>query len=213
MMSVIELKNVSKTFKGYTIFDDVSVMFEEGKCYGIMGPNGSGKSVLFKMMCQFVIPDVGEVSINSKFMDANARFPKDFGIIIDRPGYIPNKTGFENLKELASIKNNISDAKIEEVMRQVSIDPKLKQKMKNYSLGMKQKISIAQAIMENQAVLILDEPFNGLDFSSVEIVRDILLDLKKQGKTIILTSHNKEDLDILCDQIFLIDQYKIIPKV
>ncbi|MBC6308860.1 ABC transporter ATP-binding protein [Listeria sp. FSL L7-1582] len=212
-MSLIELKNVSKTFKGYTIFDDVSVAFEEGKCYGIMGPNGSGKSVLFKMMCQFVKPDVGEVSIDSRFLDSKARFPKDFGIIIDRPGYIPNKTGFENLKELASIKNDISDDKIEEVMRQVNLDPNLKQKMKNYSLGMKQKISIAQAIMEDQSVLILDEPFNGLDISGVETVRAILLGLKKRGKTIILTSHNKEDLDILCDAVFLIDQYKIIPRI
>lgn len=209
---IIEVKHVSKSFKNIPIFDDVTISFESGKCYGLVGYNGSGKSVFFKMLCQFIRPDTGEIIISNKFLSNKGDYPQNFGIIIDRPGFIGNKTGYENLKELASIKNEISDQKIKDTMHLLGINPDLKQKMKNYSLGMKQKIALAQAIMENQSVLILDEPFNGLDSSSVNNVRDIIIDLKKQNKTILLTSHNQEDLDILCDEIYMIDQHKFVKK-
>ncbi|GGA33553.1 hypothetical protein GCM10010917_18430 [Paenibacillus physcomitrellae] len=147
--------------------------------------------------------------MDPKYRTKRTTFPKNFGIIIDRPGYIPSKSGFENLKKLADIQRLITDQDIKEVMRRVGLDPELKQKVKNYSLGMKQKLAIAQAIMENQEVLLLDEPFNGLDQDSITNIRQMLLDFKKAGKTILLTSHNKEDIDLLSDHVYQINQRKL----
>lgn len=197
MMSLIELRNVSKSFKGLSLFENLSVSFEKGKIYGIVGHNGSGKSVLFKMMCGFVFPDQGSVIVNGEELGKNKRFPENFGIIIDKPGYLGDKTGFENLRYLADIQNKISDEKIKEILEKVGLSHTIMQKVKNYSLGMKQKLAIAQAIMEDQEILLLDEPFNGLDVDSVENIRDLLKSLNNQGKTIFLTSHNNEDIDIL----------------
>lgn len=208
-MPLIELKNVSKSYKNNPLFEQVNIKLEKGEIYGIIGHNGSGKSVLFKMICGFIAPDEGEIIIDQAYQSKHSKFPSNFGIIIDRPGYIANKTGFENLKLLAQIQNKISDQDIIQTMKKVGLNPNTTQKMKDYSLGMKQKIAISQAIMENQEVLILDEPFNALDIDSVEIIRTLLLDFKKEGKTIILTSHNKEDIDILCDQVFRIHNYKL----
>ncbi|MGP7819744.1 ABC transporter ATP-binding protein [Niallia sp. 01092] len=208
-MSIISLKNVSKTYKGLILFDGVDLNVEKGKIYGIVGPNGSGKSVLFKMICGFVFPDNGTVSVGSEEIGKNKRFPDNFGIIIDRPGYIANKTGFQNLKELALIKGKITDEKIRETMEIVGLQPQAKQKVKNYSLGMKQKLAIAQAIMEDQQVLILDEAFNALDTESVDKIRNLLLSFKDEGRTIIITSHNQEDINILCDYVFRINKYKL----
>ncbi|WP_257958913.1 ATP-binding cassette domain-containing protein [Bacillus sp. V3-13] len=184
---------------------------EKGKIYGIIGPNGSGKSVLFKMICGFVFPDNGTITVEGAEIGKSKRFPDNFGIIIDRPGYIANKTGFQNLKELALIRGKISDEKIAETMETVGLQPQAKQKVKNYSLGMKQKLAIAQAIMEEQQVLILDEAFNALDAESVNKIRNLLLSFKDEGRTILITSHNQEDIDILCDHVFRINQYKLEP--
>lgn len=209
MMSLIELRNVSKSFKGLSLFENLSVSFEKGKIYGIVGHNGSGKSVLFKMMCGFIFPDQGSVIVNGEELGKNKRFPKNFGIIIDKPGYLGDKTGFENLRYLADIQNKISDEKIKEILKKVGLGHTIMQKVKNYSLGMKQKLAIAQAIMEDQEILLLDEPFNGLDVDSVENIRDLLKSLNKQGKTIFLTSHNNEDIDILCDHVFRVRNYSL----
>ncbi len=200
-MNGIELRNVSKSFKGLSLFENVSVSFEKGKIYGIVGHNGSGKSVLFKMMCGFVFPDQGSVLVNGIELGKNKRFPENFGIIIDKPGYLGDKTGFENLKYLAAIQNKISDEKIKETLEMVGLQYTLKQKVKHYSLGMKQKLAIAQAIMEDQDVLLLDEPFNGLDVDSVENIRNLLKSLNQEGKTIILTSHHNEDIELLCEHV------------
>ncbi|QBK24502.1 ABC transporter ATP-binding protein [Ureibacillus thermophilus] len=208
-MSLIELRNVSKSFKGLSLFENLSVSFEKGKIYGIVGHNGSGKSVLFKMMCGFIFPDQGSVIVNGEELGKNKRFPKNFGIIIDKPGYLGDKTGFENLRYLADIQNKISDEKIKEILEKVGLSHTIMQKVKNYSLGMKQKLAIAQAIMEDQEILLLDEPFNGLDVDSVENIRDLLKSLNKQGKTIFLTSHNNEDIDILCDHVFRVRNYSL----
>lgn len=199
-MELIKLSNISKSFKGIPLFSNVNTSFKEGKIYGIIGHNGSGKSVLFKMICGFMNPNDGEVIIDSKFKKNNNDFPEDFGVIIDRPGFIGNKTGLENLKSLASIRGKISEKEICMAMEAVGLDPNIKQKMRNYSLGMKQKIAVAQSFMENQSVLILDEPFNALDIDSVKKIRNLLLSFKEEGKTIILTSHNQEDLEVLCDE-------------
>lgn len=208
-MSLIELKQVSKSYKGSVLFENTNLSIEDGKIYGLIGPNGSGKSVLFKMICGFIFPDQGSVTVRGEQLGKKNRFPENFGIIIDRPGYLGNKTGFENLKHLAMIKDEISDEQIEEAMVKVGLQPTAKQKVKNYSLGMKQKLAIAQAIMEDQGVLLLDEPFNALDIDSVENIRNLLLSLKKEGKTIILTSHNREDIDILSDHIFRVRNYNL----
>ncbi|MCZ0755889.1 ABC transporter ATP-binding protein [Anoxybacillus sp. J5B_2022] len=208
-MSIISLKNVSKAYKGLTLFEGVDLNVEKGKIYGIVGPNGSGKSVLFKMICGFVFPDEGTIIVDGVEIGKSKRFPENIGIIIDRPGYIANKTGFQNLKELAMIRGKISDDKIFETMEIVGLQPKAKQKVKHYSLGMKQKLAIAQAIMEDQQILILDEPFNALDAESVDRIRNLLLSFKNEGRTILLTSHNQEDINILCDHVFRINKHKL----
>lgn len=206
-MTLIEMKDVSKSYKGLVLFENTDLSIEKGKIYGLVGPNGSGKSVLFKMMCGFVFPDQGTVTVRGIQLGKQNRFPDNFGVIIDRPGYLGNKTGFENLKYLAMIQNQITDDKIKEAMTAVGLQPAARQKVKNYSLGMKQKLALAQAIMENQEVLLLDEPFNALDIDSVEKIRDLLFSLKDQGRTIVLTSHNQEDIDILCDHVFRVRNY------
>ncbi|ASA24739.1 ABC transporter ATP-binding protein [Paenibacillus donghaensis] len=215
-MKLIEVVNVSKSFKGNQLLNQANATFEQGKIYGITGPNGSGKSVLFKLICGFIKPDQGEVHIHPKYRSKHADFPSNFGIIIDRPGYLAGQTGLENLQRWAEIQHKISDQEIQSTMRLVGLDPTTRQKMKSYSLGMKQKIALAQAIMENQEVLILDEPFNALDIDSVKNIRELLLTFKQDGKTIILTSHNQEDIDLLCDQVFQIRNQKleiVEPKV
>ena len=206
-MTLIEMKDVSKSYKGLILFENTDLSIEKGKIYGLVGPNGSGKSVLFKMMCGFVFPDQGTVTVRGIQLGKQNRFPDNFGVIIDRPGYLGNKTGFENLKYLAMIQNQITDDQIKYAMTAVGLQPAARQKVKNYSLGMKQKLALAQAIMEDQEVLLLDEPFNALDIDSVERIRDLLFLLKKQGKTIVLTSHNQEDIDILCDHVFRVRNY------
>ncbi|NWN86893.1 MAG: ABC transporter ATP-binding protein [Staphylococcus sp.] len=209
-MKVIQMENVSKGFNKSILFKNVNISFDKGKIYGVFGPNGSGKSVLFKIICGFIQPDRGKVNIHSDFKQPKDNFPKSCGIIIDHPAYIANKTGFENLKRLAIIQDKISDDDIIETMNKVGLDWKLKQKVKHYSIGMKQKLSIAQAIMENQQLLILDEPFNGLDKKSVANMRQLFTDLNKtEGKTIIFTSHNQEDILMLADTIYEIDNQQI----
>lgn len=209
-MSIIQLNNVSKSFNGLTLFESINLTIEKGKIYGFIGPNGSGKSVLFKMICGFIFPDQGKITVNNiEIGKSKNRFPKNVGLIIDRPGYIANKSGFDNLKDLALIKNEITDKEIKEAMVLVGLQPEAKQKVKNYSLGMKQKLALAQAFMENQQILILDEPFNGLDEESVKNTRSLLLSFMKAGKTILLTSHNKEDIEILCEEVYRINKFKI----
>jgi ABC-2 type transport system ATP-binding protein len=203
-MTIIELDRVTKSFKGLTLFENATATFEAGKIYGIVGHNGSGKSVLFKMICGFLLPDAGTVTIAPRFRPAGRTFPQDFGVIIDRPGYLPNKTGLDNLRELARIRGLIGEMEIRGAMEKVGLNPDLPQKVRNYSLGMKQKLALAQAIMENQQVLILDEPFNGLDIDSVETIRELLKAFREEGGTIIFSSHNREDMDLLADHIFQI---------
>ncbi|MBA9087300.1 ABC-2 type transport system ATP-binding protein [Fontibacillus solani] len=208
-MKLIEIVNLSKAFKGNVLLNQANATFEKGKIYGVTGPNGSGKSVLFKLICGFIKPDEGEIYIHPDYRSKNADFPRDFGIIIDRPGYLAGQTGIDNLRKLAEIQRKISDEDIKSTMRLVGLDPNARQKMKSYSLGMKQKVALAQAIMENQDVLLLDEPFNALDSDSVKSIRELLLKYKQGGKTIILTSHNQEDIDLLCDQVFEIRNQKL----
>lgn len=208
-LTVISLKDVSKSFKGNILFDSVNLNIEKGKIYGIIGPNGSGKSVLFKMICGFIFPDKGSITVQGMEIGKSGRFPDNFGIIIDQPGFIGGKSGFRNLKELAMIRGEITDQQIFKTMELVGLIPNSQQKVKDYSLGMKQKLGIAQAIMENQPVLILDEPLNALDENSVQNIRQLLLTFRTQGRTILITSHNNKDIQILCDQVFRINNFKL----
>lgn len=208
-MEMIKLEQVTKGYQGNPLFADVDLTIQKGDIVGITGPNGSGKSVLFKMICGFIHPDAGTITVRNEQLGPTRRFPENVGVIIDRPGYIAHKSGFENLKQLAAIRKVITDVDIEQAMRTVGLQPGNRQKVKQYSLGMKQKLAIAQAIMEQQDILILDEAFNALDHDSVLRLRELLLSFKKEGKTIILTSHNQQDIDALCDSVYRINQGRL----
>ena len=205
----IELKNVSKKIKGIDILDDVSLRMESGKIYGFRGKNGSGKTMLMRAIAG-LIKVTGTVDIDGKILGKDEMFPPSIGILIENPSFISNYTGFENLKTLASIRERIDDNKIRQTLTEVGLEPDDKRTFKKYSLGMKQRLGIAAAIMEDPDILLLDEPLNGLDNEGVEEIRKVLLSLKEKGKLIILASHSKEDIQILCDTVFRMDHGKII---
>lgn len=207
---VIEIENAVKKFHETTAVDDVSLSFEKGKIYGIIGRNGSGKTVLFKCICGLSHLTSGSIIINGKKAGNGGNFSENIGMIIEHPGFLPNFSGYENLKMLACYRNQIGKKEICRVMEQVGLDSDSKKWVGKYSLGMKQRLGIAQAIMEKPEILILDEPMNGLDNRGVEEIRDILLGLKEEGTTILLASHNREDIEILCDEVFEMDKGKII---
>ncbi len=208
--SYIEIKNVSKTIKNNVILDKINIKLEKGKIYGFRGKNGSGKTMLFRAICGLINVDEGEIIIDNKIIGKDISFPENLGILIEYPGFLPNLTGFKNLKYLADIKRIISKKDIEVAMEKVGLDPKDNRIYKKYSLGMKQRLGIAQAIMEDPDLIILDEPSNSLDLDGVKLINDIILELKKQGKTILIANHDKEELESIADDILLIDRGKII---
>lgn len=198
---MIVLNHVSLQIKETQILKDIHAEFEAGKIHGIIGRNGSGKTMLMKCICGFVRPTGGEVRVNGKVVGKDMDFPADMGLMIETPGFIPYYSGLKNLKQLAELNKKITVEQIRECMELVGLEPKMKRAVKKYSLGMRQRLGIAQAIMENPSILILDEPFNGLDIDGVEQMREVMLRLKAEGKNIILASHNKEDIEILCDTV------------
>lgn len=200
-MSGIIVEHVYKSFGMEQILTDVSMKVLPGKIFGIVGNNGSGKTVLMKCICGFLKPDSGIVRVNGKIVGKACDFPEDLGVIIETPGFLPNLTGYQNLKILASLKGVIGKKEIREVLLQVGLDPDMRKPVGKYSLGMRQRLGIAQAIMEKPKVLILDEPFNGLDKTGVGHMRDLLQGLKGQGKAILLASHNAQDIEVLCDEV------------
>lgn len=201
----IELKNVTKEFDKVEIIKNISLGFETGKIYGLYGRNGSGKSVLMKLICGFLIPTKGKVLINGKDFNAKNEYPDNLRAVIEKPSFFPELTGFENLKLLAKIQNKINDEEIIKALDLVNLIDEKDKKYSKYSLGMKQKLAIAQAIMENPSILILDEPFNGIEEKSVEKITKFLKEEAKNGKTIIFSTHIKEDLENLADIIYKID--------
>lgn len=201
----IELKNVTKEFDKVEIIKNISLEFETGKIYGLYGRNGSGKSVLMKLICGFLIPTKGKVLINGKDFNAKNEYPDNLRAVIEKPRFFPELTGFENLKLLAKIQNKISDEEIIKALDLVNLIDEKDKKYSKYSLGMKQKLAIAQAIMEDPSILILDEPFNGIEEKSVEKITKFLKEEAKNGKTIIFSTHIKEDLENLADIIYKID--------
>jgi ABC-2 type transport system ATP-binding protein len=200
---LVEVLEAVKSFKETMALNQVTVRFETGRIHGIIGRNGSGKTVLFKCICGFMQLTTGSILIDGQPVKPAA--PQDIGIIIEDPGFIGSLSGFKNLKLLASIRRLISDDEIRETLRRVGLDPDSKKHVRKYSLGMRHRLGIAQAIMEKPKLLILDEPMNGLDKQGVLEIRKLLKELNKEGSTIILSSHYAEDIEVLCDSVFEMD--------
>lgn len=215
---MIIIENATKKFGTQTVLNNVSLTLEDGKIYGFVGQNGCGKTVLFKSICGFIYLDRGTITVDGKVIGKDIDIIKDAGIIIESPGFFPNYSAFKNLKFLTMIKDNIGDEQIKSTLISVGLDPESKKVVGKFSLGMRQRLGIAQAIMENPHILILDEPMNGLDKRGVEDIRKILMDLKKKGKLILLASHNPLDIDILCDCVYeldagtIVNQRSILPR-
>ena len=201
----ISVQNLSKSFGQERVLKNVTRDFEKRKIHGIVGNNGSGKTVLMKCICGFLIPDSGSITVNGERVGVDVDFPRDIGLIIETPGFLPNMTGVKNLEILASLNKKIGLEEIAASIRRVGLDPLMKKPVGKYSLGMRQRLGIAQAIMEDPALLILDEPLNGLDKHGVREMRQLIKGLKEQGKTILLASHNQGDIDELCDTVCEMD--------
>ena len=209
MESAISVKDVGLTIKKDVILSNINVEFERGKIHGLIGRNGSGKTMLMKCICGFVIPTKGHVIFDGKRIGKDTDFPENAGIIIETPGFIPYYSGYRNLKILAGLNRKIGKEEIMETLELVGLKGAEKKLVRKYSLGMRQRLGLAQAIMEQPQILILDEPMNGLDNKGVEEMRQILLGLKEEGKTILLVSHNSEDIKVLCDTIHEMDHGEI----
>lgn len=206
----IEIRDLNKTIKDKKILNNVNLTFKKGKIYGIIGRNGCGKSMLFKAISGLIIPTTGTIKVFGKEVK-KGYIPESLGVIIENPGFIPTYSAFKNLKLLADIKGIISDEDIINSITIVGLDPNDKKPVRKFSLGMKQRLGIAQAIMENPKLLILDEPMNALDKDGVSDIRTLLKKLNTDnGTTILLTSHNKEDIDLLCDEIFEMEKGSLI---
>ena len=203
--AVVQVRNVTVDFGPEHILKKITHDFNRGLIHGIIGNNGSGKTVLMKCICGFLLPTEGEIIVNGKRVGKDVDFPPDLGIIIETPGFLPHVSGSKNLEILAALNKRVSRDEIAASIRRVGLDPTIKKPVSKYSLGMRQRLGIAQAIMENPCLLILDEPFNGLDKQGVREMRELIKGLMTEGKTIILASHIQEDIDDLCDTVCEID--------
>ncbi|MFT4229795.1 MAG: ABC transporter ATP-binding protein [Microbacterium sp.] len=208
-MNVITAEAVAKSFRGRPLYTDATFTIPAGTITGVAGPNGSGKSVLFRLLCGFDRPDRGTITIEPRYLSARRTFPERFGVLIDRPGYIGGATGLENLLALARIRRVIDEEKVTQTMSRLGLDPSLTQKVRHYSLGMKQKLALAQAIMEDPEVLLLDEPFNALDEDSVAVVKDLIRDFHAAGGTLVFTSHNPADIPELATRVLTIGDGRV----
>lgn len=204
--AMISIENLNKQFKNQLVLNNINVKFSNGHIYGIIGRNGSGKTVLLKCICGFLKPTTGVISVNHKIVGKDIDFPENLGFIIETPGFLLNYSGYKNLKYLASIRKKIDDNEIKESMSLVGLDSADKKHVGKYSLGMRQRLGIAQAIMEKPDILVLDEPMNALDKNGVEEMRRLFLKMKSEGKLILLTSHNREDIEILCDEVYEMEE-------
>lgn len=201
----LEIHHVSKKFKEIEVLKEVNLTFESGKIIGLIGRNGSGKSVLLKMICGFYLPTTGEILLDGENYIQKKSFPKKTRALIEKPNFLPDLTGFENLKLLASIQNTIGEKEILDTLERVNLKEEANKRYSKYSLGMKQKLGIAQVLMEDPQLMILDEPFNGVENETAEKLRKILLEEKEKGKIIIIASHIKEDITLLADEVYEVD--------
>ena len=208
----LELKNVSKKFGDNEILKDVNLKLDSGKIYGFIGRNGSGKSVLLKMICGFYTPTTGEILLDEENYIKNSCFPKDTRALIEKPNFLPDLTGYENLELLASIQKKIGKSEVEETLIKLNLDKEANKKYSKYSLGTKQKLGIAQVLMEDPKLIILDEPLNGIESDTAKDIRKLLNQEKQKDKLIIIASHIKEDIEQLADIVYSIENGIIIKK-
>ncbi len=208
-MSNIVVKEVSKSFDDAEVLHDINLEFKEGHIYGFVGRNGSGKSVLFKILCGLYFPTTGSVVIDGVDIHKNNIFPNNMRVLIEKPNFLPNLTGLENLKLLASIQNKITEDDIIDILNKLNLKDDMNKLYHKYSLGMKQKLAIAQVLMEDPEIMIFDEPFNGIEEKTVKIIKNILLEEKKKKKIILIASHIKDDIEQLADIVYLMDDGKI----
>lgn len=206
----IELKDYTKKIKDSTVLDHINVVFQSGKIYGLKGKNGSGKTMLMRAVSGLIRPSSGEVVIENEILGRDISFPRSIGVLIENPSFLSNETGFSNLRMLADLGEGISDEDIKATLAELGLDPKEKKSYKKYSLGMKQKLGIAAAIMEHPDIIILDEPINALDQDSVEAVKKIIIRERDRGAVIILACHDTEELEYLADEIICIQDGKIV---
>ena len=210
---MIQITNLTKKFGTATVLDGINLTLEPGKIYGLVGRNGSGKTMLLKHMLGFVRPTEGTISYDGKLLWKDMEMPQQVGAIIESPGFLSEYSGFRNLQLLAMIRGKITDAQIRGAIATVGLDPDSKKKVGSYSLGMRQRLGIAQALMEDPDILLLDEPLSGLDNDGVDEIRKVFLAQREKGKTVVLASHSNEDIAILCDEVFRFDKGKIIAHV
>lgn len=211
-METIRVIDAVKIFKEQKIIDHLNISFFSGKIYGIVGYNGSGKTVLLKCICGFLTLDEGEIIIYGKKLKKDMDIIQNAGVIIEEPAFLKDYTGKKNLEFLYSIRNKEDSELIDKVLYKVGLDASSSKKVKHYSLGMKQRLAIAQAIMEDPQILLLDEPMNGLDKNGVAEIRRLLWELKEQNKTIVLVSHNQEDIRVLCDEIYEMEEGTLVRR-
>lgn len=205
MRVAVKIVKLSKSFNREQVLKEISHSFEAGKIHGIMGFNGSGKTVMFKCICGFLRPDSGYVKVMGKRIGMDVDFPESLGMIIENPGFLPHLSGYTNLKRLADLQKKIGREEVMDAMIRVGLDPLSKKHVSQYSLGMRERLGIAQVIMEDPKLLILDEPFNGLDKRGAAEVCELLKELRERGKTILLAAHNMPDIEGLCDTICEMD--------
>lgn len=208
-MDKIIVKNATRDIKGVRVLDHVNLELDRGGIFGFIGANGSGKTMLFRAICGLIKLSEGEVEVFSKKIRQDVFFPENLGVMIESVGFWDEYTGFENLYLLSKIKKKIGKDEIREVLSRVGLNPDDKRTYKKYSLGMKQRLGIAEAIMEKPTLLVLDEPTNALDEDGIELVRNIILEEKERGATILIASHNKQDISILCDRIFKMSEGRL----
>lgn len=206
----IKIEKLTKKYGTTTVLNDINLDIEEGKIYGLVGRNGSGKTMLLKCICGFVVPTSGRVIVDGNEIGKDIDIPSDMGLIIETPGFLNNYSGYNNLKFLAMIKGIAKKDDINNALHLVGLSEAGKKHVSKYSLGMRQRLGIAQAIMEDPKLLILDEPMNGLDNNGVDDIRKLLLNLKSKGKTVVLASHSKDDIELLCDKVIELDKGTIV---
>ncbi|ADI25403.1 heme ABC exporter ATP-binding protein CcmA [Geobacillus sp. C56-T3] len=205
-MKAIVLSNVSKTIKAREVLRNINLELESGKIYGFVGPNGSGKTMLFRVISGLVKPSSGTVAVFGQTLHQDVSFPSDISVLLEKPGFLEQYSGFDNLHFLAMIQNKIGEREVKEAIERVGLDPHDKRPVKAYSLGMRQRLAIAQCIMEKPQLMLLDEPMNGLDEKSVDQVYQIIREENKRGCTILLTSHNKVDIQSLCHEVYSMNE-------
>jgi len=213
--TVVHVKNVTVRMKNQVVLERINLQLDEGKIYGIIGRNGSGKTMLLRVLCGLVRPSEGEVWVLGREIGRAGAFPDEVGAVIETPGFLPQYSGLKNLKLLASLRNRIDEDDIKEAIRLVGLDPENKKPVRTYSLGMRQRLGLAQAIMEKPRLLLLDEPSNGLDQEGVRDLHILLRNLRSKGVTILLTSHSREEIETLCDAVYYMERGRLeaLPEV